>query len=260
VNNFVTDAINLKSYNLSESDKIIVMYSKEKGLIKGVAKGCKKPKSKLGARMDLLVANRLMCSKGRNMDTICEANSLNTFKESRRDLDKLFYSTYISEIVGNFGIEEDPCSEEVYDLLYKALEKIASAKDKKEVLIAVIKFQLKIMQIAGFGVELDTCLCCREQILAENMYFSSKMGGVICEECNAHLGVKTKMHHKIRDFLLAMLQFDFNFESDYDRKATEKVCLVCCNLLKDYVQTHCHKKFKTTDLLDESETASFVCN
>lgn len=41
MNNFVTDAINLKSYNLSEADKIIVMYSKEKGLIRGVAKGVK---------------------------------------------------------------------------------------------------------------------------------------------------------------------------------------------------------------------------
>ena len=58
--NFVTDAINLKSYNLSEADKIVVMYSKDKGLIKGVAKGVKKPKSKLGARMDIFVANTIM--------------------------------------------------------------------------------------------------------------------------------------------------------------------------------------------------------
>ena len=36
---FTTNVINLKSYNISEADKIIVMYSKEKGLIKGVAKG-----------------------------------------------------------------------------------------------------------------------------------------------------------------------------------------------------------------------------
>ena len=77
MNNFVTDAINLKSYNLSEADKIIVMYSKEKGLIRGVAKGVKKPKSKLGARMDLLVANKLMLYKGKNMDTICQAEALN---------------------------------------------------------------------------------------------------------------------------------------------------------------------------------------
>lgn len=251
MNNFVTDAINLKSYALSECDKIMVMYSKEKGLIKGVAKGCKKPKSKLGARMDLLVANKLMMYKGKNLDTICEAQALNTFKSSRQDMDKLFYSMYISEIVNNFGVEDDPCSAEVYDLLYKTLEKISKAKDKKDVLISVIKFQLKIMQISGFGIELDSCLCCREQILAENMYFSSKMGGVICEECNGHLGIRTKMHHKLRDFLLAMLQFDFNYESDYDKKATEKVCSVCCELLKEYVQIHSHKKFKTTEILQE---------
>lgn len=252
MNNFTTDAINLKSYPLSECDKILVMYSKEKGLIKGVAKGCKKPKSKLGARMDLLVANRLMCYKGKNMDTICEAKSLNTFKNNRQNIDKLLYSSYVSEIVNNFGVEDDPCSGEIYDLLYKTLDKIANAKDQKEVLIGVIKFQLKMMEISGFGVELDSCLCCREQILAKDMYFSSKMGGVVCEECNQHLGIKTKMHHKLRDFLLAMLQFDFNYESDYDKKATEKVCSVCCELLKEYVQGHCHKKFKTTQAIQDT--------
>lgn len=250
--NFTTDAINLKSYDLSESDKIMVMYSKENGLIKGVAKGCKKPKNKLGARMDLLVANQIMLYKGKNLDTICEAKSINTFKQSRQDIDKLLYSSYVSEIINNFGMENDPCSEEIYDLLYKALDKISSSKDRKEILISVIKFQLKFMQIAGFGVELDMCLCCREQILAENMYFSSKMGGVVCEECNEHLGINVKMHHKLRDFLLAMLQFDFNFESDYDKKATEKVCYVCYDLLKNYVQTYCNKKFKTTGLLQEA--------
>jgi len=248
----MTDAINLKSYDLSEADKIMVMYSKEKGLMRCVAKGCKKPKSKLGARMDLLVANQLMLFKGKNMDTICEAKALNTFKNSRQDMDKLFYSMYVSEVVNHFGVEDDPCSAEIYDLLYKALEKIAQSKNKKEVLIGVIKFQLKIMQVAGFGVELDTCLCCREQILAEDMYFSSKMGGVVCKECNEHLGIKTKMHHKLRDFLLAMLQFDFNFESDYDKKANEKVCTVCCELLKEYVQTYCTKKFKTTEIMNDA--------
>ena len=58
--NFTTNAINLKSYNLSETDKIIVMYSKDKGIIRGVAKGVKKTTSKLGGRMDMLVANQLM--------------------------------------------------------------------------------------------------------------------------------------------------------------------------------------------------------
>ena len=81
--NYTTDAINLKSYDLSDADKIILMYSKDRGLIRGVAKGVKKPKSKLGARMDSLIANTIMFAKGRNLDTICQAQSINTFKESR---------------------------------------------------------------------------------------------------------------------------------------------------------------------------------
>ena len=149
MNNFVTDAINLKAYNLSEADKIIVMYSRDKGLIRGVAKGVKKPKSKLGARMDLLVANKLMLYKGKSLDRICQAEALNTFQKTRRNMDKIFYSMYISEVVSSFGVEDDPCSNEVYDLLYKALEKISNASDAVEIMIAVIKFQLKMMQISG---------------------------------------------------------------------------------------------------------------
>ena len=250
MNNFVTDAINLKSYNLSESDKIIVMYSKDKGLIRGVAKGVKKPKSKLGARMDLLVANKLMMYKGKSLDRICQADSLNTFNNTRKDIDKIFYSMYITEVVNNFGVEEDPCSEDVYDILYKALSKISDAQTKEQVLIAVIKFQLKMMQISGFGIEFDTCLCCREPI-KDSMYFSSRMGGVICPECNETLHIKTMMHKKIRDFLSAMLQYDFDYVSDYDQKATERVCTVCFELLKQYINEHSSKKFNSTEILQE---------
>ena len=118
---FTTNAINLKSYSISESDKIILMYSKEKGLIKGVAKGIKKTTSKLGGRMDMLVANKMMLNKGKNLDTICQAEALNTFFNLRSDINKLFYAMYCSEIVSNFGTENDPNSEEIYNLFYSFL-------------------------------------------------------------------------------------------------------------------------------------------
>ena len=251
MNNFVTDAINLKAYNLSEADKIIVMYSKDKGLIRGVAKGVKKPKSKLGARMDLLVANKLMLYKGKNMDTICQAEALNTFHKIRQNMDKIFYSMYISEVVNNFGVEEDPCAKEVYELLYKALEKISDADDKVSILIAVLKFQLKMMQISGFGVELETCLCCGEHVKDQKMFFSDKMGGIICARCNENFGYKTVIHRKIVEFLNALLQFDFDYRSEYERLANEKVCVVCFELLKKYIQLHSTKKFHSTDILQE---------
>ena len=251
MNNYVTEAINLKSYNLNEADRIIVMYSKDNGLIKGVAKGIKKPKSKLGARMDLLVANSLQLLKGRSMDTILQAQTVNNFRKTREDIDKLMYSSYISELVVNFGEGTESISKDIYDLLYKALNRISSAESKKDAMIAVIKFQLKLLLFMGFCVELDTCLCCRERVLDEEMFFSSHMGGIVCIECNKHLGVNLKMHHKIRDFLEAMLQFDFDYESDYDKKATEKICQVCFNLLDDYIKIHTNKKTKSSKVLQE---------
>jgi DNA repair protein RecO (recombination protein O) len=251
MNNYVTEAINLKSYNLNDADKIIVMYSKDNGLIKGVAKGIKKPKSKLGARMDLLVANTLQLLKGRSMDTIIQAQTVNNFRKTREDIDKLMYSSYISELVVNLGEGTEAISKDIYELLYKALNRVSVAESKKDALIAVIKFQLKLLLFMGLCVELDTCLCCRERVLDEEMFFSSQMGGIVCVECNEHLGVSLKMHHKIRDFLEAMLQFDFDYESDYDKKATEKVCQVCFNLLDDYIKTHTNKKSKSVKVLQE---------
>ena len=98
-NNYTTNSINLTSYDFSENDKIIVMYSKEKGLITGIAKGCKKPKSKLGATMQALVANKIIMNKGRNLDIISQAEALESFKGIKKDFNKLSISMYCAEIV-----------------------------------------------------------------------------------------------------------------------------------------------------------------
>ena len=249
--NYTTDAINLRSYDLSDADKIVVMYSRDKGLLRSVAKGVKRPKSKLGARMDSLVANTLQFSRGRNLDTICQAQTINSFKKIREDMLKLMCSSYISEIVVNFGVENDPSSQETYNLLYRVLEKISNASTKKDILLAVIRFQLKIMNISGFSPEFDTCLCCGKKLLEEDIYFSKDMCGVVCSDCNSLHNIKLKMHYKIRDFLSTLLYNDVDTVTEYDEKATDKVCIVCFQLLKEYISSHSDKKFKTDKVLAE---------
>lgn len=252
--NFTTNAINLKSYNLSETDKIVVMYSKEKGIIKGVAKGAKKTTSKLGGRMDMLIANRLLMRQGKNLNTICQAESLNTFKNTRKDMDKLFYSIYCSEIVNCFGVENDPNSEEIYELFYKTLEAIASSDNKASLLLAVIKFQLKITHIAGYSLELENCVCCGGSLVndtdRENIYFSPQSGGVVCANCKKHEIKAVKLHYKIRDFLNTLLQLDFDTKTRYDELATEKICDFCFNLLSRHVEQFSPKKIKSGQILE----------
>ena len=247
---FTTNVINLKSYNISEADKIIVMYSKEKGLIKGVAKGIKKTTSKLGGRMDMLVANKLMLNKGKTLDTICQAEALNTFFNLRNDMNKLFYAMYCSEIVSNFGIENDPNSEEIYNLFYSFLEKLSNAKTKEQAMLSVLKFQIKIMHITGYSIELNDCVKCQKEPNSEEIYFSIEQGGILCKDCAIDVCKKIKIPQKIKEFLNTILKEDFNTKTKYDDLVTEKICDICINLLKNYIEYYSPKRFKTTQMLE----------
>ena len=248
---YVTDAINLYSYNLNEADKIVVMYSKDTGIIRSVAKGVKRPKSKLGARMDNLVANTLQFSKGRNLDTVCQAQTINSFSKLRKDMLKLMCSSYISEVVSNFGLENDPSSVDTYNLLYGSLNKISESLNKKDILLAVIKFQLKMMKLSGICPEFDTCLGCGKPIKDEDMYFSKEKCGVFCKECNSVHSIPLKLNYKIRDFLTEMLKNNLDTVSEYDLKSNEKVCTVCFKFLKDDISAHSDKRFRTDKVLAE---------
>lgn len=247
---FTTNVINLKSYNISEADRIVVMYSKEKGLIKGVAKGIKKTTSKLGGRMDMLVANKLLLNKGKTLDTICQAEALNTFFNLRNDMNKLFYAMYASEIVSNFGIENDPNSEDIYNLFYSFLEKLSKAETKEKSMLSLIKFQLKIMDITGYSIELDECVKCLKKPNSEDIYFSIENGGILCKDCSADICKKVKIPQKIVEFLNTLLKEDFNTHTKYDNLVTEKICDTCINLLKNYIEYYSPKKFKTTQMLE----------
>ena len=245
---YKTDAINLKSYPLKEADKIMVMYSKDCGLIKAVAKGTKKVKSSLGARMESFVANSVMLSKGRNMDVVSQAETINSFSDTRKDLDKIFYSMYVTEVVNNFGTENDSASNEIYNILYKTLNSISNAKEKKEILLAGMKFQLKIMKISGFLPEFNTCLNCGREIEDEG-YYSSEHFGVLCPACLSEPGGKTVLHKKIREFLNYLTNSDFDIITDYEVKATEKICQACFDFLKNCLNKNSLKQIKTEKAL-----------
>ena len=246
---YTTDAITLKSYDLNDADKIVVMYSKERGLVRSVAKGIKRPKSKLGSRLDLLMANNLQLMKGRNMDTICQVQTINHFKNIREDISKLMITSYLSEIVANFGMENDPSAEEVYNLLYNAMENVAKSETKTETLLTAIKFQLKIMHVTGILPELIYCLHCGEKLVDKPIHFSVERGGVFCKCCDSVSNQSIEIPYKLRDFLVSMFDTDFSETNEYETRATEKICTVCFNLLKNYISKHSTKQFKSEKLL-----------
>lgn len=254
---FTTEAINLKSYPLNDNDSILVMFSKTKGLMRAVAKGVKRPKSKLGARAQMFVANELMLLEGRNLDTIAQAQSVNTFSKIRNDLDKLSYSMYIAELVNNFcskQFSEDDNSSEIYSLIYSAYEKIANSKSKLETMLFVLKFQLKFMAYLGWGLDFNYCSTCQNELsndITTSSVFSYSQGGFLCSNCE-NTGASVRIHNKIRIFLNELLSVDFNKETRYDSLLTESVVEKCFLFMKKYIDNMTNKKTKIFEVLEHT--------
>lgn len=252
--NYSTDAINIKTYPISEFDNIVVMFSKDMGLIRGVAKGVKRPKSKLGAASQALIANSLIMSQIRNLDIIKEASAINSFNKLRYDLDKLTMAIYTTETINTFcAVENNEKSqnEAIYELLYKTLNNIQNAQNKTQILLAEIKFQLIFMNLSGFGIELRRCLKCSKEPKGA-VLFSTETGGIACLDCAIDSVSYVKMHEKIRNFLIELNETPVDKKTKYDDLVNEKVTNGCFNLLKKYIEITSNKKSKAFKVMEET--------
>lgn len=234
--NYQTNAINIKSYNLSDNDKIIVMYSKDYGIIRAVAKGVKKPKSKLGGRMDLLVNNSLLLAKGKNLDIVSQAEVLNGFNRIRTDIFKISYASYCAELINIFGIEEDVNCDKIYSLLTQTLSNINDVDSKNEILSHVIHFQTELMKIIGYELALNACASCGKPY-EDNFIFSITSGGVVCPNCS-----QIFYPDSTTEKLVNILSAPFNYDSFDDLNEG-------FNVMEKYISLHSHKKIKSSEFL-----------
>lgn len=256
---FTTDAINLKNYPLNDNDSIVVMFSKTRGLIHAIARGSKRPKSKLGARIQMFIANKLMLFEGKSLNTISEAQSLNTFSHIRNSLEKLSYSMYIAELVNNFcskNYNNDENYEEIYDLLYKVYDLIAKSETKQEAMLYSIKFLIKFFAILGWGLDFNCCSTCQKEIDSnenKSTLFSFETGGFLCEECaKNHPYNSIKIHNKIKTFLFELSKTKIEEETKYDSLVNEIVLDKCFSFMKKYSDNLTNKRTKIFDVLQKS--------
>lgn len=247
--NYKTQAINLKSYNLGESDKIMVIYSRDYGLLRCVAKGVKKSSSSLGGRMQLLIANNLLLAKGRNLDIICQAEVIDTFSGITDDMTKLIYSFYCIELVNNFGLENDPNCKNIYDILFESLKNISIFTSAEEVLWTVIRFNLRLMKAVGYEIEINNCAKCNnsEHIFSNYHFFCSESGGVICSNCNENTPKSLEIDKRHINIFKNAVLYDFPENNNIERT----LLYSCFNTLKEYVCARSDKKLKTLEMIEE---------
>ena len=118
-----------------------------------------------------------------------------------------------------------------------------------QIVLSVIKFQLKFMREVGLGLELSHCLKCSSKI-KDDAYFSIENGGVTCKDCLDDYSRKIKINIKIIEFLNEILNCDINKPTKYDILVNEKVTTSCFNLLRKYIDIQTGRECKTVKVLE----------
>ena len=145
-------------------------------------------------------------------------------------------------------------NELIYNLLYKTLENIQNSKDKTQITLNILKFQLHFMNIAGFGIELERCLKCSKTVEGDAL-FSIQTGGIICPNCDADQVQYVKLHKKIREFLITLSKTPVDKKTFYDDLVNDKITNSCFNLLKKYIEITCNKKSKALKVMEAAKVS-----
>lgn len=177
----ILTAFVLRHHLLSEADKIVVLFSREKGLRRAVAKGVRRPKSTLAGRLEPFIENRMELLKGRSLDKVVQLDTLQRFPAVLENLDGLATALSAVELLLSLLQPDDP-HPAVYDTFVELLH-VLGPDCPHEVLALV--FELQVLDALGYRPSLSACCRCDQVFLptAPSRTWDAAGGGCVCRDC-----------------------------------------------------------------------------
>lgn len=181
---YTTSGITLKQYPLGEYDKILVLFTREHGVKRAVAKGARRANSKLGGKSEPLYKATWFLATGQRMDVVTQCETEHAHRALRGDLDRLLHGMYLAELVLAF-VEEGESHPDTFDQFAASLLALEVAECPA---LVTAWFELNLLAGLGYALELGACVQCGEALGTEGCSFSGESGGALCDACSAVVG------------------------------------------------------------------------
>ncbi|MFK8181734.1 MAG: DNA repair protein RecO [Phormidesmis sp.] len=160
--NYKATGINLKAIPMGEADKMVTVLTKERGIVRAIAPGARKHKSRLAGRSGLFVVNEVLFIKGKSIDKFVQAETQQSFPKLSQDLAKLTASQYLAEIALAQALTDQP-QEELYCLLIEHLVRLEKASTN-DVLPCLAQATYHMLALAGVAPEVFRCCLSRSPL------------------------------------------------------------------------------------------------
>ncbi len=177
---YATDAIVLSRFDYGEADRILTLLTPMSGKIKAIAKGIRRPTSRIGGSLEPFAELRLALARGRTFDVVTQVEVIHPWLRLRDDLVSFGTASYIAELADKTQ-EERHAAESVYLLLKRAYEILDAGMAPGRV---ARWYEMHLADELGVRPEVDRCVECGRLLEADEHYrWVPPLGGVLCQRC-----------------------------------------------------------------------------
>jgi DNA repair protein RecO (recombination protein O) len=178
-----TEAVVLRTIRYGEADRILHLYTRDRGRVSAMAKGVRRTRTRFGGRLEPFFRLDMVLYEGRSeLLTVTSAETVDGFPRLRENAAALDAAARSCDAVARLFETSEP-HPAVYHLLCNELALLDRGGAEAATHANQLAFRLKLLLAAGFAPQLAACASCgeREHLVA----FSGAAGGVVCSACEA---------------------------------------------------------------------------
>jgi DNA repair protein RecO (recombination protein O) len=182
---YETEAVVLRSFRFAEADRVLHVYTRDRGRIGAVAKGIRKTKSRFGARLEPLSHVELLLHQGSGeLHTVTGASLVDAHRPAREDPYRLSVALVGAEAMLKLFVEEER-NERAFEAITRFLEAVdripAGRRGRAALDPLALAFQLKLLWLSGYVPHLEGCVECESG--EELVGYLPRAGGAVCAAC-----------------------------------------------------------------------------
>ena len=226
---FSQTGIVLKKTKLGETDVILTILSDDGGLVQGVLKGARNPKSKTVGKAELFSEQKILFAQGKSLNIITESTIEKARKKLTTSYDSLLAASVVAELALKTSAPENP-HERFFALTHAAFDALETHPAEASYALVAAYF-VKALALQGYRPTLEVCASCFEELPLTA--WSHGAGGAVCEVCAEHLGA-FEVNPELFSWIHFLMMATFN---EIAQTAIDKSVLDdCTHILKSFFE------------------------
>jgi DNA repair protein RecO (recombination protein O) len=177
---FRVEGVVLRHADWGETDRLLTLYTRERGKVRAIAKGARKIRSRKAGHLEPFTRVTLQLARSHDLPIVTQADTLDAYLPIHENLVMTSQAAYIVELIDRFTYEDDTENYGIFQLLTEVLSRLEKEPDPW---LAIRYYEVRLLDLLGYRPHWFECANCGREIKAEDQYFSAARGGVLCPAC-----------------------------------------------------------------------------